>query len=52
MHEKMSKSLNNFFTIRGVLENYDGETLRYFIMSQTVVRLIGLMSIETSLFMV
>jgi cysteinyl-tRNA synthetase len=29
----MSKSLNNFFTIRGVLENYDGETLRYFIMS-------------------
>ncbi len=31
--EKMSKSLNNFFTIRGVLENYDGETLRYFIMS-------------------
>ncbi len=32
-NEKMSKSLNNFFTIRGVLENYDGETLRYFIMS-------------------
>ncbi len=31
--EKMSKSLNNFFTIRGVLENYDGETLRYFMMS-------------------
>ena len=31
--EKMSKSLNNFFTIRGVLESYDGETLRYFIMS-------------------
>jgi cysteinyl-tRNA synthetase len=31
--EKMSKSLNNFFTIRGVLENYDGESLRYFIMS-------------------
>lgn len=31
--EKMSKSLNNFFTIRGVLENYDGETLRYFIIS-------------------
>ncbi len=29
----MSKSLNNFFTIRGVLESYDGETLRYFIMS-------------------
>jgi cysteinyl-tRNA synthetase len=32
-NEKMSKSLNNFFTIRTVLENYDGETLRYFIMS-------------------
>ncbi len=32
-NEKMSKSLNNFFTIRGVLESYDGETLRYFIMS-------------------
>jgi len=31
--EKMSKSLNNFFTIRVVLESYDGETLRYFIMS-------------------
>jgi cysteinyl-tRNA synthetase len=29
----MSKSLGNFFTIRGVLESYDGETLRYFIMS-------------------
>jgi cysteinyl-tRNA synthetase len=25
--------LNNFFTIRGVLESYDGESLRYFIMS-------------------
>ncbi|BAS68374.1 cysteine--tRNA ligase [Bathymodiolus septemdierum thioautotrophic gill symbiont] len=32
-NEKMSKSLNNFFTIRGVLENYDGESLRYFIIS-------------------
>jgi len=31
--EKMSKSLNNFFTIRDVLEKYDGESLRYFIMS-------------------
>ena len=31
--EKMSKSLNNFFSIRTVLENYDGESLRYFIMS-------------------
>ena len=31
--EKMSKSLNNFFTIRDVLENYDGESLRYFLIS-------------------
>ena len=31
--EKMSKSLNNFSTIRSVLERYDGETLRYFIIS-------------------
>jgi len=31
--EKMSKSLNNFFTIRDVLEKYDGETLRYFLLS-------------------
>ena len=31
--EKMSKSLNNFFTIRDVLKKYDGETLRYFLMS-------------------
>ena len=31
--EKMSKSLNNFFTIRDVLEKYDGETVRYFLMS-------------------
>ncbi len=31
--EKMSKSLNNFFTIRDVLKNYDGETLRYFLIS-------------------
>ncbi len=32
-NEKMSKSLDNFFTIREVLKKYDGETLRYFIMS-------------------
>lgn len=32
-NEKMSKSLNNAFTIRGVLENYSGEILRYFIIS-------------------
>jgi cysteinyl-tRNA synthetase len=31
--EKMSKSLDNFFTIRDVLEKYDGETVRYFLMS-------------------
>jgi len=27
-NEKMSKSLGNFFTIRGVLQRYDGETVR------------------------
>ena len=31
--EKMSKSLGNFFTIREVLEKYDPEVLRYFIVS-------------------
>ncbi|MGP7733079.1 cysteine--tRNA ligase [Oceanimonas smirnovii] len=31
--EKMSKSLGNFFTIRDVLEYYDGETIRYFLLS-------------------
>ena len=31
--EKMSKSLNNFFTIRDVLKSYDGETVRYFLIS-------------------
>jgi len=30
-NEKMSKSLGNFFTIREVLEHYDAETLRFFI---------------------
>lgn len=30
--EKMSKSLNNFFTIRDVLKKYPAETVRYFIM--------------------
>jgi cysteinyl-tRNA synthetase len=29
-NEKMSKSLGNFFTIREVLERYDGETIRFF----------------------
>ncbi|NHB90735.1 cysteine--tRNA ligase [Photorhabdus cinerea] len=31
--EKMSKSLNNFFTIRDVLKYYDAETVRYFLLS-------------------
>ncbi len=31
--EKMSKSLGNFFTIRDVLDHYDPETVRYFLMS-------------------
>lgn len=31
--EKMSKSLNNFFTIRDVLKHYDPETVRYFLLS-------------------
>jgi len=31
--EKMSKSLGNFFTIREVLDKFDPETLRFFILS-------------------
>ena len=31
--EKMSKSLGNFFTIREVLEKYDSEVLRFFLIS-------------------
>lgn len=31
--EKMSKSLNNFFTIRDVKQRYDAEVIRYFLMS-------------------
>ncbi|WP_440492384.1 cysteine--tRNA ligase [Serratia ureilytica] len=31
--EKMSKSLDNFFTIRDVLGHYDAETVHYFLMS-------------------
>ena len=31
--EKMSKSLNNFFTIRDVLESYSPEAVRYFLLS-------------------
>jgi cysteinyl-tRNA synthetase len=30
-NEKMSKSLGNFFTIREVLEKYDAETVRFFL---------------------
>lgn len=32
-NEKMSKSLGNFFTIRDVLNTYDGEVIRFFILS-------------------
>ncbi|MDO4436014.1 MAG: cysteine--tRNA ligase [Cardiobacteriaceae bacterium] len=32
-NEKMSKSLGNFFTVRDVLQKYDGEVVRYFILS-------------------
>jgi cysteinyl-tRNA synthetase len=31
-NEKMSKSLGNFFTIREVLERYDAETVRFFVL--------------------
>ncbi len=31
-NEKMSKSVGNFFTIREVLQRYDGETLRFFML--------------------
>ena len=31
-NEKMSKSLGNFFTIREVLQDYDAETVRFFIL--------------------
>ncbi|APR67044.1 cysteine--tRNA ligase [Thalassolituus oleivorans] len=31
--EKMSKSLGNFFTIRDILEKYDGEVVRFFLIS-------------------
>jgi len=30
-NEKMSKSLGNFFTIRDVLQRYDAETIRFFV---------------------
>ena len=31
-HVKMSKSLGNFFTIREVMQRYDGETIRFFML--------------------
>lgn len=31
--EKMSKSLGNFFTVRDILKEYDGEVIRYFLLS-------------------
>lgn len=31
--EKMSKSLNNFFTIRDILKEYDSEVVRYFLLA-------------------
>jgi len=32
--EKMSKSLNNFFTLRDILKEYDPEAVRYFFLSK------------------
>lgn len=32
-NEKMSKSKGNFFTVRDILENYDGEVMRFFLLS-------------------
>lgn len=32
-NEKMSKSLGNFFTVRDILEKYDGEVIRFFLLS-------------------
>jgi cysteinyl-tRNA synthetase len=31
--EKMSKSKGNFFTVRDILKEYDGETIRFFLLS-------------------
>ncbi|GHU48954.1 cysteine--tRNA ligase [Clostridia bacterium] len=31
--EKMSKSKGNFFTVRDILKDYDGETIRFFLLS-------------------
>lgn len=32
-NQKMSKSLNNFYTVREVLENYDADIVRFFMLS-------------------
>ena len=32
-NRKMSKSLGNFFTVRDILEQYDGQVIRYFMLS-------------------
>ena len=32
-NRKMSKSLGNFFTVRDILDQYDGQVLRYFMLS-------------------
>ena len=32
-NEKMSKSKGNFFTVRDILEKYDGEVIRFFLLS-------------------
>jgi len=32
-NEKMSKSLDNFFTVREILQEYDGETIRFFLLA-------------------
>lgn len=32
-NEKMSKSKGNFFTVRDILKEYDGEVMRYFLLS-------------------
>lgn len=32
-NQKMSKSLGNFFTVRDIREKYDGEVIRYFMLS-------------------
>ena len=31
--EKMSKSLNNFFTVRDIRKEYDGDFIRFFLLS-------------------